>query len=206
MPIESDSGRHFLEVVPMVNEVPIQFISRFPRRCGPPAAARLAGHLQHFSAATMVTLSKRAGVSGRAGARARAGRKVSATAYMLLCSEVGIEIFTGAPAPSISHAGLGIVWWLFGSALFFTRSRQNLDLRSVAGLIETSAATLSRAERGHPIAVENYLHLCRFIGLPPTAFLGFTGNTNCNILKINKEVGTTGCRMLAEGKITVNAR
>jgi len=125
---------------------------------------------------------------------------------MLLCSEVGIEIITGAPAPSISRAGLGIVWGLFGCALFFTRSRQNLDLRSAADFIGTSAATLSRAECGHPIEVENYLHLCRFIGLPPTAFFGFTGNTNCNILKINKEVGTTGCRILAEGKVTENAR
>jgi transcriptional regulator with XRE-family HTH domain len=74
------------------------------------------------------------------------------------------------------------VWWNFGSALFLTRGFRRLDLRSAADLVGISAATLSRAERGHPIAVESYLSIANFIGVPPNSFLCFTGNTNCNTL------------------------
>jgi hypothetical protein len=34
--------------------------------------------------------------------------------------------------------------------------------------------TLSRAERGQPIAIESYLRVVEFIGVPPESFLSFT--------------------------------
>ena len=55
------------------------------------AVARLAQHLQVLTRTEMATVSDRAGVPRRIGARARARRKVSATAYMLLCSAVGLD-------------------------------------------------------------------------------------------------------------------
>ena len=176
----------------MVDEPTFQLASRSQQGVATPDAAdRLASHLRHLTPAVMAVLSKRAGISGRAGARARAGRKVSAISYILLCSAVGLDVVTGAPGPSI-RAGSEIVWWLFGAALFLTRSRRHLDLRSAAALVGTSAATLSRAERGQPIAIESYLRVARFIGLPPASFLSFTGNTNCNTLKKNKDACACG--------------
>src|SRR5713226_7341415 len=109
------------------------------------AAARLARHLEYLDAAEMAALSDRAGVQRNIGARARAGRKVSATAYLLLCSAAGVDVATGAPvAVRGPCAGSSIVWWIFGSVLFFTRSLRRLDLRSAADLVGVSAATLSR--------------------------------------------------------------
>jgi transcriptional regulator with XRE-family HTH domain len=119
-------------------------------------------------------------------APARAGRKVSATAYLLLCSAAGVNVATGAPVVVRGPcSGSSIVWWIFGSALFLTRSVRRLDLRSAADLVGVSAATLSRAEHGRPIAIESYLRVADFIGVPPESFLSFTGNPNCNTLKPN---------------------
>lgn len=147
------------------------------------AAARLAQHLQGLTRPEMAEVSDRAGVPRKIGARARAGRKVSANAYMLVCSAVGVDAATGAPTVRGPRAGFSIIWWVFGSALFITRHLRRLDLRSAADLVGVSAATLSRAERGHPIAVESYLSVANFIGVPPQGFLCFTANTNCNALK-----------------------
>jgi transcriptional regulator with XRE-family HTH domain len=155
------------------------------------AAARLARHLKELTPAQMAALSDRAGVQRNIGARARAGRKVSATAYLLLCSAAGVDIATGAPVVVRGPcAGCSIVWWIFGSALFLTRSLRRLDLRSAADRVGVSAATLSRAERGQPIAIESYLRVANFIGVPSESFMSFAGNPNCNTLKPNdsKEV------------------
>jgi hypothetical protein len=142
------------------------------------AAARLARHLQGLTPAEMAAVSDRAGVPRKIGARARIGRKVNATAYLLLCSAVAIDVATNARVlggrPCV---GSSIVWWVFGSALFLTRSRRRLDLRSAADLVGVSAATLSRAERGQPIAIESYLRVIEFMGVPPKSFLSFTETT-----------------------------
>ena len=139
------------------------------------AAARLARHLQYLTPAEMAAVSDRAGVPRKIGARARVGRKVNATAYLLLCSAVAIDVATDARVlDGRPCAGSSIVWWIFGSALFLTRSRRRLDLRSAADLVGVSAATLSRAERGQPIAIESYLRVVEFIGVPPESFLSFT--------------------------------
>jgi hypothetical protein len=148
------------------------------------AAARLAQHLRDLTPAAMAEVSNRAGVPRRIGARARKGRKVGATEYMLLCSAVGISAATGAPIEGAARAGSSIVWWILGSGLFITRNIRRLDLRSAAVLAGVSAATLSRAEHGHPIAVESYLRVAGFMGVPPESFLSFTKNTNCNTLKL----------------------
>jgi hypothetical protein len=148
------------------------------------AAARLARHLEYLTRAEMLALSDRAGVQRKIGARARAGRKVSATAYMLLCSAAGIDAATGAPASVVPRACATIVWWMFGSGLFLTRTLKRLDLRGAADVVGVSAATLSRAERGQPVAVESFLRISDFIGIPGESFLCFTGNTNCNTLKV----------------------
>jgi transcriptional regulator with XRE-family HTH domain len=149
------------------------------------AAARLARHLESLTPAEMAALSDRAGVQRKIGARARAGRKVETTAYLLLCSAVGLDAATGARlAGRRDRAGFSIDWRIFGSALFLTRSSRQLDLRSAADPIRVSAATLSRAERGQPIAIESYLRIADFIGIPPESFL-FLRNTNCNTLPVN---------------------
>ena len=150
------------------------------------ARARLGQHLQGLSPTEMAVVSDRAGVPRKIGARARAGRKVSATAYMLLCSATGLDGATGAPIVSAPRAGFAIVWWLFGSSLFITRRLRQLDLRCAAVLVGVSAATLSRAERGEPISVGSFLRASSFIGLPPESFLCFTANTNCNTLKLKE--------------------
>lgn len=150
------------------------------------AAVRLARHLEYLDPAEMAALSDRAGVQRKIGARARAGRKIGAAAYMLLCSAAGIDAATGAPAMVVPRAGATIVWWMFGSGLFLTRALKRLDLRAAADLIGVSAATLSRAERGQPVAVESFLRISDFIGILAKSFLCFTGNTNCNTLKVKE--------------------
>jgi hypothetical protein len=147
---------------------------------------RLAQHLQDLTPTQMAAVSDRAGVPRKIGARARAGRKVNATAYLLLCSAVEIDVVTGARVVDRRRcAGLSIVWWIFGSALFLTRTLRRLDLRSAADLVGVSAATLSRAEHGQPIAIESYLRIAAFIGVPSETFLCFAGNVHCNTLKPN---------------------
>jgi transcriptional regulator with XRE-family HTH domain len=149
------------------------------------AGTRLAQYLQKLTPSEMAALSDGAGVQRKIGARARAGRKVETTAYLLLCSAVGLDAATGARlAGRRGRADFSIDWWTFGSALFLTRSSRQLDLRSAADLIRVSAATLSRAERGQPIAIESYLRIAYFIGVPPESFL-FLRNTNCNTLPVN---------------------
>jgi hypothetical protein len=134
----------------------------------------------------MAAASVRAGVPRKIGARARAGRKVAALPYILLCSEVGLDVVSGAPTERVPRAGSSIIWWFFGSNLFITRRRRRLDLRSAGDLIGVSAATLSRAERGQPVEVESFLRICKFIGVAAESFLSFTGNTNCNTLKVKE--------------------
>jgi hypothetical protein len=148
------------------------------------AAERLAQHLQGLTRVDMLAVSDRAGVPRKIGARARAARKVCASSYMQLCSAVGIDAVTGVPTDRVRPTGSSIVWWFFGSNLFLTRHLRRLDLRSAAELIGVSAATLSRAERGQPIAVDNFLRISEFIGIVADSFLCFTGNTNCNKLKV----------------------
>jgi hypothetical protein len=131
----------------------------------------------------MAAVSDHAGVERKIGARARAGRKVGTTAYMLLCSAVGVDVETGLPVANAPRPGCAVVWWTFGSCLFFTRSLRRLDLRSAANRVGVSAATLSRAERGQPISVEAFFKISNFIGIPAESFLCFTGNSNCNTLK-----------------------
>jgi len=150
------------------------------------AAVRLARHLECLTPAEMAALSDCAGVQRKIGARARAGRKVGTTAYMLLCTAAGIDAATGAPASVVPRAGATIVWWIFGSSLFLTRALKRLDLWVAADLVGVSAATLSRAERCQPVAVESFLRISDFIGIPAKSFLCFTGNTNCNTLKVKE--------------------
>jgi hypothetical protein len=150
------------------------------------AAVRLAQRLQDLSPAEMAALSDRAGVQRKIGAGARAGRKIAATAYMLLCAAAGIDAATGAPAMVVTRAGATIVWWMFGSGLFLTRTIKRLDLRVAANLVGVSAATLSRAERCQPVAVVSFLRISDFIGIPAESFLCFTENTNCNTLKVKE--------------------
>jgi hypothetical protein len=147
------------------------------------AAAWLARHLRYLSRAEMVAISDCAGVPRKIGFGARASRKASATAYMLLCSVAGLDAATGTLGRECPPRGHRDLWWVFGAGLFRTRHLRPLDLRSAAGLVGVSAATLSRAERGHTIAIESYLRVVRFIRISPESFLSFTGNTNCNTLK-----------------------
>jgi hypothetical protein len=93
---------------------------------------------------------------------------------MLLCSAAGIDAATGAPANVVPRAGATIVWWIFGSSLFLTRAVKRLDLRIAADHVGVSAATLSRAERGQPVAVERFLRISEFIGIAAESFLCFT--------------------------------
>jgi len=146
-------------------------------------AGHLAQELCCLTRSEMATVSDQAGISRRMGFRARNGHKVSATTHLLLCLAVGTEPSRGSSVPKAPRRVASIAWWAFGSALFLTRSLRRLDLRTAAQLVGVSAATLSRAEHGHPLAVESYLRVAGFIGVPPEGFLCFTGNSNCNTLK-----------------------
>jgi transcriptional regulator with XRE-family HTH domain len=169
------------------------------------APARLAQHLQHLTRPEMAALSEQAGVPRRLGARARAGRKVGASAYILLCIAVGVDPATGRAAHTGNpRAGFSIAWWTFGSALFLTRSLRRLDLRSTAQLVGVSAATLSRAERGQPIAIESYLSITDFIGLPPQSFLCFTFDMNCNRLMTQDSRQVRSAASASVGQIDAN--
>jgi hypothetical protein len=147
------------------------------------SADRLTRHLQALSPVEMAAVCEAARLSRRIGARARAGRKVTATTYLLLCAAAGLDAATGMPVRAALRGGFAIVWWVFASNLFLSRRVRRLDLRSAAALVGVSAATLSRAECGKPIAVESFLRVARFIGVPPESFMCFTGNTNCNMLR-----------------------
>jgi hypothetical protein len=147
------------------------------------AAAQLASRLQGLTRTETLAVSARTGVPGKIGARARAGRKVSATAFLLLCKAVGLDVARGVAVSPVPRAGYEIAWWIFGAGLFHTRGLRRIDLRTAADIVGVSAATLSRAERGQPMSVESFLRISAFIGIPPESFLSFTGNTNCNTLK-----------------------
>jgi hypothetical protein len=155
------------------------------------AKARLAQHLAGTTPASMNIISDRAGVSRRLGARARAGRPINATDYLLLCSATGLTAESGVEVKGVSRAGSSIAWWVFGAALFLTRHRLRLDLRTAARTVGVSAATLSRAEAGDSIAIESFLRIVHFMGVPVGSFLCFTENTYCNTLKPNALLETT---------------
>lgn len=149
------------------------------------ARDRLAQHLADVTPTLMNAISDRAGIPRRLGAGARVGRKINANDYLLLCSAIGLGAESGLKVEGISRVGSSIIWWVLGAALFLTRRRLHLDLRSAARIIEMSAATLSRAEAGDPIAVESFLKITKFIGVPPNSFLCFTADPDCNTLVPN---------------------
>jgi hypothetical protein len=161
------------------------------------AIDRLARHLQEVSPASMATVSDYAGVPRRMGARARSGRKVSATVYMLLCSALGLDALTGARGGAFPRAGSEIAWETLGSTFRTIREERQLNLRAASNFTGVSAATLSRAERGRPIAVESFLKIATFIDVTPESFLCFTTNTNCNTLAHNDSVGAPSVTAVA---------
>jgi hypothetical protein len=142
----------------------------------------LASALQGLRHLSLRTISVLSGVPAGIVARARSGRKVRANEYVLLCAVAGIDSATGAPADRTSLAGFAVEWWLVAGTTFLTRRAQQIDLRTAAIAAGVSVATMSRAESGRPLAVGSLLSISRFVGLPPTAFMRFTGNTNCNAL------------------------
>jgi hypothetical protein len=146
------------------------------------AESRLSQHLGGLTRSEMAALSDQAGVPRRIGFRARNGHTVSATAYLLLCMAMGTDPSTGSMATKTPRRGASVAWSAFGSALFLTRSLRQLDLRKAAQRVGVSAATLSRAEHGRPTAVESYLRIAGFIGVPAQGFLCFTANSDCNTL------------------------
>jgi hypothetical protein len=151
------------------------------------AKVRLAQHLGGLHPLAMGVVSDGAGVHRKLGGRARVGRKINATAYLLLCAAIGLDALDGKQGDHRSRAGFTIAWEVLGCTLFLTRRCHRLDLRSAARRIGVSAATLSRAEGGQAIDVENYLSVVRFLRMPAEAFLCFMKNTNCNT-RINQEI------------------
>lgn len=145
------------------------------------ASACLAQRLQTFTRSEILAISDWAGV-GKMGIRARAGRRITATAHMRICIAVGLDAVTAKPNGNSPRADVTVAWWLVAATLFLTRCRRRLDIRSASDLVGVSTATLSRAEQGKPVAVESFLHICKFAGLPPASFLCFTRNMNCNTL------------------------
>jgi hypothetical protein len=144
----------------------------------PRAVDRLTRVLAPLSHAEMLALSDRAGVDRRVGSRARYGRQVNASAYLALCAAAGIHPATGEPVPP--HKVGEILWWLLGAAVYLNRHGAGHSLREASADARVTYTTLCRIEAAHPVSTENYLALCRYVGVPPD---GFTGNTNCNSLK-----------------------
>lgn len=142
----------------------------------------------------LTDLSDLAGVSPAAVACAWAGRKVGAQNYLLLCAVAGIDPLTGSASEPTSLAGFVIDWRALSASCFLTRAARRLSIRTAAILAGVSVATISRLECGHPLSVESILSICRFVGLPPAAFLRFTGNTHCNALQEAKiSIGALCC-------------
>jgi hypothetical protein len=146
------------------------------------ASARLSRHLQRLTPAQMAFASERAGIARRVGAQARKSKRISATPYMLLCAASGLDPVSGDLVAVFPRAGASIHWCAFAAALLITRQVRRLGIRSAARQAGVSIATLSRAENGKPIAVESFLRIAIFIGVPAGSFLCFTENTNCNTL------------------------
>jgi transcriptional regulator with XRE-family HTH domain len=133
-----------------------------------------------FCRQEILFLAKLSGVSPRIAVRASVGRKVGATDYLSLCLAAGLEPATGGRTARDPKRDAVIAWSHFAAALWFSRRHTGTSIRTAASLVGVSVATLSRAEGGDSICIESYLKICRYIGVPPNAFLCFTGNTNCN--------------------------
>jgi hypothetical protein len=150
-----------------------------------PIGVNLAPHLKPRQRAPgeLAALAVSAGVPRRIVSRAAAGQPINASAYLKICSAIGLDPVTGKECPSVIHWG-DIQWWFFACGLKVTRMLRKLSIRDVVLLTGVSGATISRTEAGRPISAENYLALCAFIGVHPHHYAHrFTGNNQCNSLK-----------------------
>jgi len=116
---------------------------------------------------------------------------------MLLCAIAGVDPASGTSIGRTSLAGFAVEWWLVGATTFLTRRRRRQGIRAAAAAADVSVATMSRAECGQALAVNSFLRIAKFVGLPPTAFLRFTGNPDCNTL-----IGTTNPEATVRAQVT----
>jgi len=133
--------------------------------------------------------------------RLLAGADINAGDFLKLCTVCQIDVMTGEVTPAIIPRG-EIVWSQFARGVRALRIMSgDKSLRDFAKDIATSGAmhgethtslsfsTLCRAESGKSISARRFLELCALIGAHPTHYCDqrFTGNANCNTLKIQKQ-------------------
>lgn len=60
-----------------------------------------------------------------------------------------------------------IDWQRFGQMVLNMRENNGLSLRDTATLLDISAATINRAERGCPVDPDHFFTLLQFVGVQP---------------------------------------
>lgn len=75
-----------------------------------------------------------------------------------------------------------INWQAFGRMVFETRNANGMSLREAERLLDISAATLSRAERGYSVEPDHFFTLLQFVGVTP--------NLPEKILEVGTPLGT----------------
>ena len=120
-------------------------------------------------------IADRIGVWRGLGNRALNGRKINASAFVQFCSALGLDPFTGGPAP-VRIVG-PVLWWFFGAAVVLQRIGHELSQREAAKVVGINYMAIHRAERAEPIAIENYLAICRWLDARPESF---TANNDCD--------------------------
>jgi hypothetical protein len=145
--------------------------------------SRLTNALHLLGRRELLRLADVSGVPFRFVARCSRGKTLNATHYLLLCSAIGVHPVTFARRDAQPLPGHSIVWSAFAARLRLYREEIRSGVRDVARTTSLSTATLSRSENGMPISANSYLRLTNFLGVPPYAFMRFTGNANCNTLE-----------------------
>lgn len=59
-----------------------------------------------------------------------------------------------------------INWQAFGEMVYVMRIENEMSLREAAKLLDISAATISRVERGYPVDTDHFFTLLQFVGVP----------------------------------------
>lgn len=121
----------------------------------------------------VVALAREYGIDGRLARRAASGMDVNASAYVQLCGMAGIDPVTGRR--SVYHRAPPLDWRLVGIkvclALIGSPGELPVSMRAAAKRWRVTLITIARAKAGSPVGVENFLRLCRGLGVHPHHFL-----------------------------------
>lgn len=138
-------------------------------------ASRLAKALAPGKLEGAHAIADRIGVWRGLGNRALNGRKINASAHIQFCYALGIDPLSGKECPPRIVGP--VLWWFFGAALILQRMGEGLSQREAAKAAGVNYMAVQRAETAEPLAIENYLALCRWLDAPAERF---TANMDCD--------------------------